>query len=740
MDQPVPQTYDIRVIVRWRVMAQLWLAAVMLVLSAIGVPALAQGAAPHIRAGLSAETLTPAAGSTVDIAISMAPEAPWHGYWVNGGDAGFGMQVEWTLPPGVSIGELAYPVPETLVIGGLMNHVYERPYALIAPLTIAANVAPGTRLPISGEANWLACTDEVCVPERGTLTLTLVAGDGAIAGADRARFDGWRSALPQALNGPASYEISNGRLRIAVPLPASLALPRPHLFVATTRAHAAGGEQRFSRSGNSLIIDTVPGSDLTPTSGFSGLIRIDSGRGVTFIAKPGVVPPPESEPFATVPDAKSGVEPVAAGNGGDSVDAVADGEMSFSLLLTALGGAVIGGLLLNIMPCVFPILSLKALALARAGGEARHVRAEGFAYTGGAILTCLALGTILLLLRAGGEAVGWAFQLQRPESVLLLTILMAAITANLAGLFDFGSLSFQIGRARLADGEEASPAKTAFLTGALAAFVATPCSGPLLGAALGATLVLPAWASLVVFGGLGFGLALPFLLLALVPALRTRLPRPGAWMETMRRWLAVPMALTALALVWLLGRQTGTTGWLVGAAAVVLTLVLGWWAGRLQREGKPASMAFFIMAACIVPLSLLLPQLPAGTTAAATSVSDSLVDARPWSEAALAEARASGRPLFVYFTADWCVSCKVNEASSIERDETAEAFRLADVTVLKADWTNADPAITRELATHGRNSVPLYLWYPADGSEPELLPQILTPSLLVDRAKAATID
>lgn len=666
----------------------------------LSAPSLAQpGGQPHIRAALTAETASPAPGTTIDVAIEMAPEAPWHGYWKNGGDAGFGMQVEWTLPRGVSIGELHYPVPDTLLISGLMNHVFERPYALIAPLTVARDVPRGTRLTIRGDAHWLACTDEICVPEQGVLMLDLVIGDGATS----ANFDSMRAALPQPLGGPAQYQVVGERLRIAIPLPATLSLTDPHLFVETVRANQPGAAQSFSRSGNILIIETAAGDDIAAMQGFAGLLRIAPGRGLSFTAVPGTVPA-TGEPLANA--------------------ATVGGAFDARLFLTALIGAIIGGLILNIMPCVFPILSLKALSLAKAGGDARTVRAEGFAYTIGAVLTCLALGAILLLLRSGGEAVGWAFQLQRSESVLLLIILMSAITANLFGLFEFGSLSFA---SRTGGGDNST--KSAFMTGALAAFIATPCTGPFLGAALGATLTLPAWAALPIFGGLGLGLALPFLALALIPALRTRLPKPGPWMAVLRRWLALPMALTALALLWLLGRQTGPIGWMIGGAALGATLALSWWAGRMQSRGASASAAIFAIAAMIVPLSLLLP-----TPAARTAQQADALGSRPWNEAAQAEALASGKPLFVYFTADWCVTCKVNEGAAINRDETATAFRAAGVTVLVGDWTNADPAITRELARHGRNSVPLYLWYPAGVNEPEILPQILTPTMLAERA------
>ncbi len=685
----------------------MWVIALVLALLALVLPpaVTAQvGPGPHIRASLVPSVASPSPGNSTDIAIQMIPDAGWHGYWVNGGDAGFGMQVSWTLPPGVSIGKLAYPVPETLVIAGLMNHVYERPYALIAPLTVAANVAPGTRLPIRGEARWLACTDEVCVPESGTLTLELVAGDPGERTTADARFAPWRAALPQPISATVKYQRDGDSLRIAIPLPASLDISDPHLFVETVRANQPGAMQNFSRRGDMLYVGTRAGSDLRSGQRFDGLIALGNGRGLRFTAEPGDVPP-LGAPLET---------------------ADATGAFDAGLFATALFGAIIGGLILNIMPCVFPILSLKALALARAGGDAREVRVEGFAYTAGAVATCLALGGTLLGLRAAGEAVGWAFQLQSPVSVMLLVVLTAVITANLAGLFEFGGLSVT---SKTGD-SKANPIRSAFGTGALAAFIATPCSGPFLGAALGATLALPAWAALPIFGGLGLGLALPFLALALIPALRSRLPKPGPWMETMRRWLAVPMALTVAALVWLLGRQVGMDGWLLGAGAVLATIALALWAGRLQRAGKSMLPAFAIMA-LIAPVALLLPQ---ATTRDMLAADDGPLGAETWSAARVAELRAERRPLFVYFTADWCVSCKVNEASSISSDSVGDAFDKADVAVLVADWTNADAAITDELASHGRNSVPLYLWYPAGGGEPEILPQILTPAMLIERA------
>jgi thiol:disulfide interchange protein/DsbC/DsbD-like thiol-disulfide interchange protein len=679
------------------------------------VAALAQGGAPHIRAQLVADGPMTSTGQNF-VAISMTPEPTWHGYWKNGGDAGFGMQVEWDLPAGVSLGDLTYPVPETLIIGGLMNHVYERPYALIAPLTISNAVAPGTRLNIRGRARWLACTDEICVPEQGDLALELVAG---LAAADP-RFAGWRAALPPQIDQPARYSIDGQELRLAIPLPASVALANPHLFIEPPRINQPGGAQRYLRQGDLLVVEMPLGGDAARAGEWAGLLRLSGERGLAFTAVPGDVPALSNE-VAVVP---------AASDGGAPPPSNTETGFDGGLFAAALAGAIIGGLILNVMPCVFPILSLKALALARAGGDERQVRAEGFAYTAGAVLTCAALGAALLALRAGGEALGWAFQLQRPESVVLLIVLMSAITANLAGLFDMTGIRFGFGWASTASDAEQSPTKEAFLTGGLAAFIATPCTGPFLGAALGATLTLPAWAALPIFAGLGLGLALPFLALALFPTLRRRLPKPGPWMETFRRWLAFPMALTVVALIWLLGRQVGATGWLVGAATAFAAIVIGWWAGQRQRGGLDAAMPLFVMVLLVVPATSLLPPPLANDSAAPVSIHG----ARPWSAAELSRLRSQG-PVLVYFTADWCVTCKVNEAAAIEREEVARAFAAAGVGVLVADWTNADAAITTELAAHGRNSVPLYLWYPAGGGAPEILPQVLTSAMLVERAQ-----
>lgn len=673
----------------WRAILAM-LAFAMLALN----PASAQ--TTNIQPKLVAELSTPAPGDGTAIALSMTPQKGWHGYWLNGGDAGFGLRVEWNAPDGVTVSDFRYPVPEPLVLFGLMNHVYEHPYALLADIHIDKNIAPGTDLTLSGIADWLACTDKVCVPERGVVSVKLKAGDGSMSAATRAQFDGWRAKLPQPLDRPGAWERRGDTIRFGIPLPEGIALDKPHLFLETQNLVDYAAPQAFSRNGDQLVVETKANGKAGGPA--TALLKLSDGRGLSVRFEPAAVRL-AGKPIAADPQA-----------------------VDFALFWTALGGAILGGLILNLMPCVFPILSIKALSLARSGGDARTAKVEALAYTAGAVLVCLALGGALLALRATGEQVGWAFQLQHPVSIFVLMLLALAITANLAGAFELPSFG---GGQKLAD---KGGAAGGFWTGALAAFVATPCSGPLLGAALGATLVLPGWAALPIFGGLGLGLALPFLAIGFIPALRDRLPRPGPWMAKFRKWMAWPMALTAIALGWLLWRQTGpvTHGWFLLA---IMALYIAEMARRWRRRTIDRKAGLIFMALALV---LLAPKVWDQFTMPEAPTTDAT--ASHFSAEALTKARATGKPVFVYFTADWCLSCKANEAGAINRDAVQEAFKDKGVITLVGDWTNGDPVITRTLAEHGRNSVPLYLWYAPGATKPEILPQILTPGTLTDKA------
>ncbi|WP_349290377.1 thioredoxin family protein [Sphingopyxis sp. L1A2A] len=677
-------------------MTSLWRAALALLAFALLAAGPARAQSTHIQPKLVAESAAPTPGGATTLALTMTPDAGWHGYWVNGGDAGFGPSVEWNAPEGVTVAPFRYPVPEPLILFGMMNHVYEHPYALIADVRIDDRIAPGADLTLSGVANWLACTDKVCVPERAVISVALKAGDGAVPAAARARFDGWRALLPQPLDRSGTWERRGDMVRFGVPLPAGAALDAPHLFVETQNLVDYAARQSFSRNGDQIIVETRTKGEVQGP--IAALLKLGDGRGLSVRFEPG-----------TVAAAGKAIRTESRG-------------IDITLFWTALGGAILGGLILNLMPCVFPILSLKALSLARSGGDARSAKVEALAYTAGAVVTALLLGGALLALRAAGEQVGWAFQLQHPLSVLALLILALAITLNLLGAYELPSFG---GGQALAD---TGGAAGGFWTGALAAFVATPCSGPLLGAALGATLVLPAWAALPIFGGLGLGLALPFLAIGFVPALRNRLPKPGPWMDRFRQWMALPMGLTALALGWLLWRQLGSGSQLIWPiVAVAMALVVLTHYGAMQRGDR---RPWLLIAAGL----LFVVGLGGTVTEVADTERTTAASGSTFSPAALAKARATGKPVFVYFTADWCLSCKANEAGAINRQTVQEAFGKAGVVTLVGDWTNGDPVITRTLADHGRNSVPLYLWYAPGATKPEILPQILTPGLLVEQA------
>ncbi|MEP6785798.1 MAG: protein-disulfide reductase DsbD domain-containing protein [Sphingomonadales bacterium] len=635
-------------------------------------------AANHIAVELVSEAGPLKPGGTITLAIVMRPEAGWHGYWKNPGDAGVETQATWTLPEGVTAGPLQYPVPTTLLVGGLMNYVYEGEHALLVNFKLPANLPANGALPISVKLDWLACTKEICVPESGTFETQLGAGD---IGAGFAR---WRAAMPRPMADAAHFAVEGGKVRVGIPLPASASIDGAYFFPLVHGVLDYAAPQVVARDGDRLVVETKLAEGATKPAKLDGVLRFGAGQGLTVSATPGTVLP------------------------------VAKVSESLETVGIAIGAAVLGGLLLNIMPCVFPILSLKALGLARSGGSARGARREALAYTVGAIVTCAALGGALLGLRASGAAVGWAFQLQNPWVIAVLLVLVSAIALNLGGLFELPTLG---GGDALTRQEGAAGA---FWTGALAAFVATPCTGPFMGAALGAALVLPPAAAMGVFVGLGFGLALPFLLIGFIPPLRRLLPKPGAWMDTFRRIMAVPMFLTALALAWVLGKLGGVDAMTWGLIATMFVAMTLWWVGRRQARGKPDVWWPLVGAAAVLLASIAILSRPAAPGLAS----------EPFSEARLASLTAAGRPVFVYFTADWCVTCKVNEQAAIERSEVVDAFAKTNTAVLVGDWTRGDAAISRFLTAHGRSGVPLYLYYKPGTADPQVLPQVLTVGTL----------
>ena len=662
-------------------------------------------AAPHVQVALAAESATPAPGKPLTLAIRFTPQPGWHTYWQNPGDAGYDTQVKWELPAGATASKLRYPVPGTLLIAGLMNYVYERPSTLLAEIAVPAGLAAGSAFPVSVKLDYLVCSHEICVPESATVSAALTIGNGAPDTATAPILAAARRALPVPLAEAAHYSVTAGRLAIAVPLAGLDRVRSAYFFPLAEGAAKYSAPQTVTVAGDRLRIETAASG--TPTGPIAGVLRIDRAgedlpRGFVLSATPGDV--------------------LAAGTPPSAAIAPTTTTAAF---LPALLLAIAGGVLLNVMPCVFPILSLKALSLAKGNVDGPTARRDALAYAAGVVLVCTLLGAAILGLRAAGAQVGWAFQLQDPRVILLLLLLTTGIALNLAGLFEFAT----VGAGGALAGKPGMAGS--FWTGALAAFVATPCTGPFMAGALGAALVLPPAAGLAVFAGLGFGLALPFLAVAFIPAVRRRLPRPGAWMATFRRLLSVPMFLTALALAWVLGRQSGTDGLILGIAGALLLGLLLWWLGRSQAAGRPLWLS---MAGALVVAVASIALLPVTGAPAAAKAETTALASEPFSEARLAHLRAAGTPAFVYFTADWCLTCKVNEHGALADADVANAFRSAGVRTLVGDWTNGDAAIGRFIDARGAAGVPLYLYYGA-GGEPVQLPQILTAARLIEATR-----
>ena len=663
-----------------------WLAVLTAALPGL---ALADPSMPEVRARLVVASDSPAPGHDLTVGIAIDPGAGWHIYWQNPGESGYAPRFTWHLPAGYAIGDVRHPAPQRLISAGVTINAHAGPVMLLTRLTVPGSAHAGDHITIAGQADLLVCSDSMCVPQVVDLTRALVIGTGQTVPDAVATLDAASRRLPRDLPGPVTFAVAGHALRLHLSLPAPASGEVPNLFAASENGGNPGNVRFATDEPDTLVVDQgalklAPELDLVLT-----------------LARPGQ-PPTHSYRI----HASRTASPASAGASG-------------WLAVGAISGAMLGGLLLNLMPCVFPILSLKAMALIRAGSDPREARSEAIGYLAGAVGVMLALGGAVLLLRAGGSTAGWAFQLQDPRVVAVLLVLVLAIATNLAGLFELPSLPIALtARSGFAGG---------IGTGALAAFIATPCTGPFMAGALGAALVLPAGLALLVFAALGFGLALPFVVVGFVEPARRLLPRPGNWMVTLRRLLSLPMFATALGLAWLLGQQAGVSGMTGGLGVALLAGLALWWTGLRQRAGKSASWVIGIAAMATLALPLVVPANASGRTIHATK---QVGEPQAYSPARLASLRGQNHPVLLYATADWCLTCKVNEATSLAPDAVRKAFASAGAVMLEADWTRSDPQVSRLLAENGRAGVPLYLWYPAQGS-PRVLPQVLTPGLVI---------
>ncbi|MBA4178635.1 MAG: protein-disulfide reductase [Leptothrix sp. (in: Bacteria)] len=648
-----------------------------------------------------------APGKPLWLGLKIEHKTHWHTYWKNPGDSGLPTTLEWQLPAGATAGEIEWPTPSRLPLGPLMNYGYKDTLLLPVAVTVAPDFK-GEALDVKLNAVWLVCKD-VCIPESGEFSLRLPVQ--ATTAGHAALFDSARAAVPQPVPGSqASAQLEGQTLVVQVAgLPAAWQGQTLDFFPETTGVinNAAKPETAWADGRWTARVPLDPQRTASPAAMAAVLVAPGQPAGLQVqVAVSGTWPATAPAPEALAPVAPVGalaVPPRAT-------------TIGWALLLALAGGA-----LLNLMPCVFPVLSLKVMGFARHADDRRGLLAGGLAYTAGVVLSFMALAALLLALRAGGEQLGWGFQLQQPMVVVALAALFTLIGLNLAGMFEFGSVlpsSWAAARAR-------HPMVDSALTGVLAVAVASPCTAPFMGASLGLAVTLPAGQAMAVFAALGLGMALPYLAISAWPPLARALPRPGTWMAHFKSVMAFPMFATVVWLVWVLGQQAGIDG---AAAMLLLLLAMAFaaWAlgspglGPVARRGFGAS-ALLLLAATVFWAGPALRTEVAPAAAAAAGQTW-----QPWSAARVAQAQAEGRPVFVDFTAAWCVTCQFNKRTTLARAEVMADFERRRVLLLRADWTRRDAAISAELARLGRSGVPVYAIYAPGVAGPTLLHEFLS--------------
>ena len=660
--------------------------------------------ASHLTAELV--TLAPqiAPGGHLNIGLSLTLEEHWHVYWLNAGDSGEPPTIKWTLPPGLTTGALQFPIPQRIPYGPLMAFGYEDAVTFPVLLTAAPKTKPG-KIHLDAHVNWLVCASQ-CFPGKAHLGIDLDVASGPLpdpplVGALGAAI----SVLPQPLPQDTTATAIADAKEVLVTLHTNAKSDDPEFYPYDQDIIQNAADPEIATTPDTLSF-RIPRATTTPDGpvtklpdNLHGLVKFNDKIAYEFTVPlvPGKLPPPP------VPTGKLPAPSEAAG----------------VTLWSALGLAFVGGMLLNLMPCVFPVLFLKGLALANsANEEKKHQRLHGLVYTLGILVTFWSVVGVLLVLRAGGSQFGWGFQLQSPTFVAILASLIFFFALSLAGMFDIGlTLTSAGGSLAQKQGYAGS-----FFTGVLATVVATPCTAPLMGAAIGFALAQSAVIAIGVFTALALGLALPYLVLSFQPGWTKLLPRPGAWMEVLKQLTAVPLFATAIWLAWVYGALYGTTGidheaWLL---ACFLTLAIaGWTLGRWPAKWGSAIAATLLIA---IGLTLTLhnkkPEVETWS---------------PYTADSLAKARASGHPVFVDFTAAWCLSCKVNEAAVLKSDEVKKKFTDSKAVLLRADWTAHDDFITEQLGNLNRSGVPTYVIYPpGKDSNADVLPELLTKKIVLD--------
>ena len=683
-----------------------------------GVEARAFESAPvrsqHVEATLVAEPFKFFPGDPFVVAVRLKMDPGWHTYWVNPGDAGYAPRITWTLPPGFTAGPIQWPTPGLISQPPLMSYGYEGEVWLPVEITpsVSMQLLQGP-VELKAHVAWLECAD-VCIPGKADLSLTLPKLEakreialgylGSTKNTDLTSRDSaishsrFAADLPKPYTGQATISSEPGSDYDALEVPGDLGFP-------------PGSHPRFIPLPTGLIDNAAPQLSIRTDSGASWRVKRDANAPALPETVSGLL---AGEVNGKMVGWQVDFHRVAAAP-------VAPLTAPFSFLVLVF--AFVGGLILNLMPCVLPVLALKVLALTKRGAGVR----QGLAFTAGVLVSFWVLAGILLALRAAGEHLGWGFQLQSPPFVILSAVLFVLIGLNLFGVFEVGgSLTAAGGAVRAGTGWGS------FFSGALAVVVATPCTAPFMGSALGVALGQSPFVAWLIFTALGLGMAAPYLLLSANPAWLRFVPKPGGWMEAFKQILGFPMLAAAVWLVWVYGNQGG-----IDDAALLLCVLLvvglaAWIYGRWGGVSRPSAVRVIAMIVVYLlgtgSLTFILTRKPVPPAASVPGQSDW----EPFTSERLAELRAEGKPVFIDFTATWCLSCQVNLRTSLDESEVAAKFRELGVTRLKADWTSNDPAVTAALASYGRDSVPLYVLYGRDpNAAPQILPEVLTPGIVL---------
>ena len=670
---------------------------------------------PQVRAELVAHAPNGVqAGQALWVGLQLTHQAEWHTYWRNPGDSGLPTQLEWQLPAGIQAGDIHWPLPRKLKAGSLTNYGFEGTTLLAVPLLVnkSFNAKAQPTLEVQLHANWLVCRLE-CIPQEGDFVLRIPTQSSTAPLAPA--FEAVRVQQPQALtNAKATATFDGQHLLVRLEgLPSAWQGQRLAVFPDAAELLESATDQHATASQSwqgDAWTARLPLSTMRQAQPKALALLLVQGedpsrQGATVrVSIEGTWPAVDETPAITSPSATSAVT-----------------DANTTTLVLALIGALIGGLILNLMPCVLPVLAIKLLGFAQHSRQHRAHRIAGMAYTTGVVLSFLLLGASVLALRAAGEQLGWGFQLQSPAVVSLLAVLFTLIALNLLGSFEFGHML----PSQWLSAQAKHPVVDAFLSGVLAVAVASPCTAPFMGASLGLAMTLPAWQALSIFAAMGVGLALPYLLASFVPAVAKCLPHPGPWMVVLRQVLAFPMLATVVWLLWVLGQQTSLDAMMyaLGGLLAIAGLI---WALQLRHRSAPLLRLVFALVLALIGWTFTHEVTQtSGPAASAPTSNASIKGWQAWSQANVDQALAQGHPVFVDFTAAWCVTCQINKKTTLSNAELVADLAAHQVTLLRADWTRRDPAITAALKALGRSGVPVYVLY-APGQAPQVLSELLS--------------